>query len=399
MPLRYTSRSGGDLLIEKLGELQTKILKHMLSCPEAETVSHISKELGALQPAVFRSVKPMIEEEMIEKMQYVATGVKKELVITEKGMAIAIINGIKHEKLTEYLTKSGGYKDESDKELHDLFRILMQLNIGKNGRETFVIKRALEFMILNGWYDDNERVLDQAEKMDLFIYLIPYIINQLTDPKEVESVVRLIDDFRIDRRIFASMLLNRVESIFKAVNEYLKYTKLSQVGTQGLMKNIEILIPSIAAELKTDVDDVQRSITAQQMTPEKLATRTKKKNEIASNESKILKKIYQIVDTVNDPHKAFKQIDQAILKYRPKLETERKIVIDPEQRRLLNFYRSMEIITNSNFHVDPKELYNKIMERVDKTKDSILPNEEIRKIIFELESTQSTDIKEPITKT
>src|SRR5215211_6029767 len=73
----------------QLSDLQQKILKHTIECTEKnESVSHISKELAALQPAVFRSIKSLIEEGYLKKeRQY--TEREKLLSLTEKGAAVA----------------------------------------------------------------------------------------------------------------------------------------------------------------------------------------------------------------------------------------------------------------------------------------------------------------------
>jgi methyl-accepting chemotaxis protein len=68
----------------------------------------------------------------------------------------------------------------------------------------------------------------------------------------------------------------------------------------------------------------------------------------------------------------------------------------PEQRVLLNYYRSLEIITNKRFYVDPVELYNRVLDKVESveknTGKTIIPNKELVKIILELESTTQKPI-------
>src|SRR5215216_6389143 len=97
---------------EQLSDLQQKILKHIVECAEKnESVSHISKELGALQPAVFRSIKSLIEEGYLQKEREY-TEREKLLSLTEKGAAVAFLLAARHQehrnKLSEYFGKKLG---------------------------------------------------------------------------------------------------------------------------------------------------------------------------------------------------------------------------------------------------------------------------------------------------
>jgi hypothetical protein len=203
----------------ELGELQIKILKHMLSCDSAaDTVSHISRNINALQPAVFVSTKAMVEKGILTKKGNSPKGKKKELSITDKGIATAILVGIKHRKLDEYI-ESTQYRDEYSRQRHKLFIMIMEL-VRTPARRNLILNRALEYMLTHGWYDEEKKILNQNDRIYLFTHLIPYIF---TYPTEAGSVIELIDKFGIDRKVFWNMLLDKLASSIEIINRYGKY--------------------------------------------------------------------------------------------------------------------------------------------------------------------------------
>ena len=101
-----------DTLKDQLSDLQQKILKHSIECKERnESVSHISRELNALQPAVFRSIDSLIDEGYLKKEKEY-TGREKLLSLTEKGAAVAFLLAARHQghgnKLSRYFGKKLG---------------------------------------------------------------------------------------------------------------------------------------------------------------------------------------------------------------------------------------------------------------------------------------------------
>ena len=85
------------IITVQLSELQQRILKHFFACTEkTDTVSHISKEINSLQPAVFRSVNSLIKDNYLEKER--KSGGEKIVKLTDKGAATAVLLGIKYDK-------------------------------------------------------------------------------------------------------------------------------------------------------------------------------------------------------------------------------------------------------------------------------------------------------------
>lgn len=189
----------------------------MLSCSsETETVSHISRNINALQPAVFVSTKTMTEKGILTKKGNSSRGAKKALILTDKGIAIAILAGIRHRKLEEYLD-SKEYRDEYDRQRHRLFVTIMEL-IRTPTRRNVILNRALRYMVVHGWYDEEKKIFDQNERVYLLAHLIPYVFTQPTE--DVEGMVELIDKFGINKRLFWNMLLEKLDSIIRVINRY-----------------------------------------------------------------------------------------------------------------------------------------------------------------------------------
>lgn len=243
--MRYTqgSRQGRDeeVHLERLGGLKTKILKHMLTChTKIESVSHISKEVNALQPDVFRSTKTMIQEGILIKQDSLI-GQQKEVRLTEKGIAVAVLVGIKHKELVDYFKPKKGYHSNYDRERHIIFNTLMDLQ-DKSTLQGLLLKTALEYMVTHGWYEEEKKILDPTERFGLFEHLMPYIMMH---PEDVKNIVRLIDKFGIDKVGFFRSLLLRLDFAIMAVLDYNMYAwplmndREKAMIDKSLIKNID----------------------------------------------------------------------------------------------------------------------------------------------------------------
>jgi hypothetical protein len=107
----------------------------------------------------------MMEKEILIKKGDTLKGKKKELILSDKGIAIAILAGIKHRKLDEYI-ESTEYRDEYDKQRHNLFITIMEL-LRVPARRNVILNRALEYMVSHGWYDEEKKY---SIKMTEYIY-------------------------------------------------------------------------------------------------------------------------------------------------------------------------------------------------------------------------------------
>jgi hypothetical protein len=218
----------------------------MLSCDLVENVSHISQSINALQPVVFQSTKVMMEEGILTKTA-VPKSNKKQLILTDKGLAIAILTGIKHKKLDEFFDMLG--------ERYKFFEAVLQQKQGPT-RQRALLKKALEYMVEHGWYDRKIK-MDHNQRLDLFGYLVPYM---LIDASEVRNVVGLMENFGVDKKVFGEALLEklkaRLASTAAVVNEYQRCTKIAYSEEQviSLVKSFYRDIEEVSSDIRTTTD-------------------------------------------------------------------------------------------------------------------------------------------------
>jgi DNA-binding MarR family transcriptional regulator len=143
-----------------MGELQQNIIKHLFECKNegVESVSHISRALKALQPAVHRSVKVLEKEGYVVKEKEYDGGVKG-VALTSKGGAAAIVLGASpgnkeailkfngnYRRLLQKYFEGGGARERNDPMLKEAMRFILQ---GKSadkwkGRMTELIAQMVE---------------------------------------------------------------------------------------------------------------------------------------------------------------------------------------------------------------------------------------------------------------
>ena len=189
---------------EQLSDLQQKILKHILECKEKnESVSHISKKLGTLQPAVFRSIKSLIEEGYLKKEREY-TEREKLLSLTEKGAAVAFLLGARHQehrnKLSEYFGKKLGSN------LRTLYQVVYREE--PSNRES-VINKAMEYWLKNNLF--------QQEKIDthkLTILILEAALESKSALNQPESIKKLIEKYGLDK----NFIINALEEKRKAID-------------------------------------------------------------------------------------------------------------------------------------------------------------------------------------
>ena len=88
-----------------MGDLQKKILGHMLECTsELENTNHISKALGLAQPTIFKSIRLLEKEKYVQTRQENPHGIRT-LKLTDKGVASALFAGEEKDKIYSYLER------------------------------------------------------------------------------------------------------------------------------------------------------------------------------------------------------------------------------------------------------------------------------------------------------
>jgi hypothetical protein len=190
---------------EQLSDLQQKILKHFFECPESnENISHISKEINALQPAVFRSIKSLIDNNYLMKHKEFTDG-GKTVTLTEKGAAVAVLLGISYDQVKNYLNKD---PSPSLFNLHTLFDLIREPD-----KKDHLLQRAVEFLIKKNLYYPNK--LGEREKLDLIAYLFADSSSRLDDDRKVYDYLNKVHDY-IDIQLFKNTLKRR-EQFFTAL--------------------------------------------------------------------------------------------------------------------------------------------------------------------------------------
>lgn len=198
---------------EQLSDLQQSILKHIIECTEKnESVSHISKELNALQPAVFRSIKSLIEKDYLRKERDY-TQREKLLSLTEKGSAVAFLLAPKHQELGEKLSESFE-KKRSESNLHSpLQQFVFFLKEEINNRES-VTNKAMEYWLKNNLF--------QREKIDthkLTYFVLESALESNSALKQPKSIKKLIEKYGLDKNIIINALEEKKKTIDLLISE------------------------------------------------------------------------------------------------------------------------------------------------------------------------------------
>ena len=97
--------------IQKLGNLQQKILQHIIECErpwQLETVSHIARSLHRSQPTIFKSVRNLIRHRYLDDVKY-GNDIGNDLIVTSKGAAAAIISGVIINRIEKYINLKDGH--------------------------------------------------------------------------------------------------------------------------------------------------------------------------------------------------------------------------------------------------------------------------------------------------
>jgi hypothetical protein len=189
----------------ELGEVQQKILRHFFDCKdkEPETVSHISTKLGLLQPSVYRSVDLLVREEyLIKEGKYARGG--KELIVTEKGAAAAVLFGITNDQLIKYFRKIK-WKDSSAGNEVQFLHGFKDVIIGKPDKQEVLIRKMMEYFLKNNYFDENgtAKHLSADEFKRLLTYVAIEYHNAVGKPHTIRD---LVDKYSLDKKQLKDIL-------------------------------------------------------------------------------------------------------------------------------------------------------------------------------------------------
>jgi DNA-binding MarR family transcriptional regulator len=192
---------------DQLSDLQQKILKHVVECTDKnESVSHVSRELNTLQPAVFRSIKSLINEGYVKK-EGDYTGNIKLLSLTEKGAAVAFLLAAKDQKdlklSNEYLEKI-----PNKEQLFILQQALSATNEIRKLREP-IIKDAIEY-----WLRNNLFQWKNIDTRSLTYFILKSVLESNSELKQPKSIRILIEKYGLDK----NFIINALEEKRKAID-------------------------------------------------------------------------------------------------------------------------------------------------------------------------------------
>jgi DNA-binding MarR family transcriptional regulator len=204
-----------------IGELQQRILRHFFECQDQipESVNHIASSLGVAQPAVFKSVKLLIDNKYIVKDPEYKSG-RKALVVTDKGAAASVALGISYEQLVNYFFKLSNQDTSAAKQLsyfkklEDMFRI--------PDKREFLVKKMMEHLLRLDKFDDAGYIkwpLSQGETKLLLAYVA---IEYNRAFGKVSTIKEFVDKYGMDKKFLRVMFekdRKRIDSIIKQLED------------------------------------------------------------------------------------------------------------------------------------------------------------------------------------
>jgi DNA-binding MarR family transcriptional regulator len=183
-------------------------LKHFFLCKEnkrPESVSHIAKELRVLQPSVYRSVDLLIKEKyLLKENDFTRKSgqkyVEKNIILTEKGAAAAVILGGTFDEFENYFKR----QRQPDIEILQFIKRIYKTS----EKRDLIIKKAMEYAFKNNYFDKGStiRQLTEEELKKLRLYMAMEYINSLGPTSNIRSLKEFIDRYQLDREIMKEYL-------------------------------------------------------------------------------------------------------------------------------------------------------------------------------------------------
>ncbi|PWU79205.1 MAG: hypothetical protein DLM72_18665 [Candidatus Nitrosopolaris wilkensis] len=188
----------------QLSELQQRTLKHFFGCTErTDTVSHISKEINSLQPAVFRSVDSLIKDGCLVKETRCDGKIVK---LTDKGAASAVLLGIRHDKAEHYLKEN---------KLASGLQVLIDLFKEPNNKD-LLLKKGVQFVLDNdiGW-----TTLEEKDKFQLIAFLLSDSLIREKFNSEDNDIMKFVDRFDLDIGWLVTALQEKQRTIDSLISQ------------------------------------------------------------------------------------------------------------------------------------------------------------------------------------
>jgi DNA-binding MarR family transcriptional regulator len=185
-----------------VGELQEKILGHMLECAsELENTNHISKALGLAQPTIFKSIRLLEKEKYVQTRQEYLHGIRT-LRLTDKGVAAALLSGKEKDKIYTYLQRRAP---------SSFMLLFMNIVKDKNDLDTEWMRLFIEYMLCQ---EQNENGFDEKKKEELIAALMVGPMNSFVDAKKLRSNLERYEIFHL-----IEMLRNKIKSTNSIIDQ------------------------------------------------------------------------------------------------------------------------------------------------------------------------------------
>jgi DNA-binding MarR family transcriptional regulator len=188
--------------MNNLGELQYKILDHMVDCVvESENANHISKALGLSQSTVFESIQLLKKAKYVQTEQEYSRG-KQTLTLTDKGVAAVLFSGKEKDKIYSYLRQHAP---------SSFMLLFMNIVKDKNDLDIEWMRLFIEYMLCQ---EQNENAWDEKKKGELIAVLIAGPMNSFVDAKKLRSNLERYEIF-----LLIEMLRNKIESTNSIIDQ------------------------------------------------------------------------------------------------------------------------------------------------------------------------------------
>lgn len=190
----------------ELGDLQQKILKHLIECQDnGESVSNVSKELQTLQPAVFRSIKYLIDNGYLTKDKRYRRG-EKLVSLTSKGAAAAVMLGTTYKQFENFAKKKNSVSD---------LRLFL-FYIRDPGKQDIIFKKAVEYLLNNNGFDNEGNVNTGKLTGELLLHIATEI-NTIFD--DTRTLKEFVEKYNLDKEALRNKLEERKRNIESLIEQ------------------------------------------------------------------------------------------------------------------------------------------------------------------------------------
>ena len=174
-----------------------------------------------MQPSVYRSVDLLIKEKYLLKEKEFSRKsgqkyVEKDLIVTGKGAAAAVLLGISNNDIINYFERRKSrynfYNDEIE-----FFQKFKQIAISEPNKQNLLIRKMMEYFLKNNYFDEIGGAKDLSD--DEFKRLLTYVAveyhNAVGKPRTIRD---LVNKYSLDKKQLKDMLEKqklRIDSIIR----------------------------------------------------------------------------------------------------------------------------------------------------------------------------------------